>query len=158
MGKQIGLISDVHYHSDFDEQVEVGLKEFSDTMDDLGVENIYVLGDLILEENRKSDIEAFERVSDMLDTSAFDCTYLCGNHDLINVSRDEFLDIIDQERTYGVHDHKNGSIVYLDSVKQGYICSPSVTTSFDSVLRFCKTRGCGGSDRFESERDGSEVL
>lgn len=115
---KIGIISDIHYNRKFSKEIKNELERVSKSMKKQDVNHLYILGDLILEDSAEEDIESIERVSTILE-STINCTYLCGNHDLINISRPKFLDSVGQEETYGINHHGDFSVVYLDSVVKG---------------------------------------
>lgn len=139
MSVKIALISDIHAHSNFYDQIEENLQIVIDEIEDMDVDHTYILGDLILEEDKRKDIELIDKVSNQLDQSnEFQCTYLCGNHDLINISREEFLEAVGQESTSGINNHDNVPVVYLDSAVKGKVAGELSEDDIHMSQKYCE--------------------
>lgn len=117
---QLGLISDIHYDQIHSSQIEEKLYSSIEDLENIGVKHLYVLGDLIVDRNKEEDLRSVEKVCKILDSSdIFDCTYLCGNHDLRNITRDEFLDATNQYSTFGIKNYEDINVCYLDTTWRG---------------------------------------
>lgn len=136
MTSRIGIVSDIHYHRKFSEQIESKLEDVSEHMSELGVDHLYILGDLILEDNTEEDTRSIEKVSNILESDT-SCTYLCGNHDLMNLSRQEFLDAVSQQKTHGVNHHEDISVIYLDSVLKGESLGRLSQNQIEMLEQYC---------------------
>lgn len=112
---KIGLLSDLHAkEEDKDEiilQVENAVQKFKNR----GVDTVVVLGDIIHEVGR-NDLERMRSVVSSVKSDQFKTVFVPGNHDLVEIDIDEFLEITEQEDDHGVFEI-NRSIdgVYLNT-------------------------------------------
>ncbi len=83
------------------------------------VDHVFVLGDLIEDGDSAAVDEAnVERVYDLLTERPFPVTYLLGNHDVEQLTRNRFSSLLNQKEFYGVAEIGDNPVVFLDSTKE----------------------------------------
>lgn len=113
---RIGLLSDVHARSEDEEEVLTELRWVVDRFDgEFGPDHVFVLGDLVEDEDAATDREHVRAVREAVESGEFPVTYLLGNHDVENLTRDELRDLLDQEAFHGRVEIAGQEVVYLDS-------------------------------------------
>lgn len=112
----LALISDVHMRDDYTSQVQEALEGVVAILAEGEPARAFVLGDLIEDsESAAADRANVERVHEILEDAPFPVTYLLGNHDVENLTRETLSNLLDQERFYGVVEVEGTPVVYLDS-------------------------------------------
>lgn len=111
---RLGLVSDVHMHSEDREAVERNLRRVAGRFDRTGVDRALVLGDLVEDESAAADAEHVRIVRSVLETGGFPVTYLAGNHDVTNLSRAGLRGALDGD-LWGRLTVDGHDLLYLDS-------------------------------------------
>lgn len=79
-------------------------------------DHVFILGDIIQHsETAREDRRNLNRVANIMEGCSFPVTYLLGNHDVINLTRGEISDILNQPSFFGEVSVEEYSFVYLDS-------------------------------------------
>lgn len=118
---KVAFISDIHYCPEYAEEIISELKSVVERIQKMQVKNLYILGDLIMEQNEDKDIENIKKVRDILEGNGFNCKYIPGNHDVVNINRKQFRQAVNQERLYGQDNLNKLSIIYLDTTVENKV-------------------------------------
>lgn len=111
-----GIVADVHLQKPYVDETAAELERvvtaFNETVDP---DAVVVLGDLIEHDDTKvTDQEHIEKVVSAFENCNAPVTYMLGNHDVMNLDRDEVVKLIDQE-PWGSIEVNGWDVVYLDS-------------------------------------------
>lgn len=113
---RIALISDIHMREGHSAAVAEELERLVEVLDDSAPERVFVMGDLIEDgPSEATDEENVGKVRSILEGVSAPVTYLLGNHDVENLSRESLSDLLDQESFHGVVEVGDVPVVYLDS-------------------------------------------
>lgn len=114
---KIGLISDVHMRNADVTGVQSALERITDRFNDgFRPDTTIVLGDLIEDEGtERADLENVRRVTGVLDDLDSPVTYLRGNHDVVNLSRETLDDELNDPWGHISVDDAAVDLLYLDS-------------------------------------------
>lgn len=113
---RLALLSDVHMRDEHATRLQAGLVRIVDRLAAFDPDHTFVLGDLVEDgASGAADRESVRRVRSALDAAPFPVTYLLGNHDVVNLDRAAFADLLAQESFHGVVDVDGTPVVYLDS-------------------------------------------
>ncbi|GAA1325538.1 metallophosphoesterase [Streptomyces sanglieri] len=118
---RIGIIAEVHMRTEHATDLVNELNWIADHFEhNFEPDHVFLLGDIIQHgKTREEDITNVERVMSALSDCSFPITYLLGNHDVINLTRDELADILDQDSFFGEVNVEDETFVYLDSSLRG---------------------------------------
>ncbi|WP_165875264.1 metallophosphoesterase family protein [Natrarchaeobius chitinivorans] len=113
MGARIGVISDIHMRSGHRSEIRRRLESTATHLREFDPDLIVVLGDVIEEEDERTDAEHVELVDETLE---FDCPvrYLAGNHDPVTLSR-ERLEALFGNDLWGTRRIGDEKLVFLDT-------------------------------------------
>ncbi|MDZ7731646.1 MAG: metallophosphoesterase [Natrialbaceae archaeon] len=83
---------------------------------DIDPDHLFVLGDIIEHaETAETDRQHVRRVHECLTDANLPLTYLLGNHDVENLSRTNYGDLLGQDRFFGVRQVDDVPILFLDT-------------------------------------------
>lgn len=112
----VGILSDVHMRAEQESAVRETLTGICEELRRRDPAHVFVLGDLIEDDrNPTNDRHYVSTVDNLLSTLPAPVTYLLGNHDTVNLSRDEVSALLGQDRFYGRLDVEGVPFVYLDT-------------------------------------------
>lgn len=121
MAAHIGVVADLHFTEDREEEGRKRLTSIVERFDDRGVDHVFVMGDMIggggvgtYDDSGVPARRLLQTIQDIMDEGGFPATYLLGNHEVTALSRDEVLDVLSQER-YGTRTVAGEDIIFLDS-------------------------------------------
>lgn len=140
---RVGIVSDIHMRNEYIDEITEALTLVLDGLASRQVDHLFVLGDLIEDaESAAADEANVERVHELFERPSIPVTYLLGNHDVINLSRDTLSTILGQERFYGSIDFGDNSVIFLDSTSGGPEhphgrLGPAQRSWLDDALRTC---------------------
>lgn len=113
---RIALLSDIHMQNDHVQVIREGLERAVARFEEVDPAHLFVMGDLIEDgDSAATDVENVRRVRDVLQGCSFPVTYMLGNHDVENLSRDELGELLGQDSFYGLEAFDEGAVLYLDS-------------------------------------------
>lgn len=113
---RLGILPDIHMRHGEASRIREELELVIDQLGRDGTDHVFVLGDLIEDAGSAADDEVnVERVRGAFDGAPFGVTYLLGNHDVENLSRDRLSALLGQDRFTGEVAFDGGSVIYLDS-------------------------------------------
>lgn len=115
----VALLSDIHMRSSCVDEIAEALHKIQAELNSDTIAHTFVLGDLIEDDTKQRDIEHVRKVKSILDNFPSPVTYLLGNHDLGNLSRNELSETLDQNGFYGKTSVDSQQIVHLDSAVKG---------------------------------------
>lgn len=122
---KIFLITDTHYGENsnyprlkgdeyvnvFGEQFEKFFPHLHEEMEDCDL--VINLGDFIHDKSEEKDIETYKKALSFFKTDT-PTKYVAGNHDLRNISRKEWAELIDEEKSYYSFDSNGYHHIVLD--------------------------------------------
>lgn len=114
---RIGVVAEVHMRSEYANSLVDELEWVADRFErDFEPDHVFVLGDVIQHGTSEAeDVRNVQRVADTFNDRSYPVTYLLGNHDVINLTRQDLESILGQERFYGTVTVGDNAFVYLDS-------------------------------------------
>ena len=97
-------------------QILEALEGVVNILEEIDPAHAFVLGDLIEDcGSTAADRANVEHVHEILQDAPFSVTYLLGNHDVEQLTRESLSSLLDQEQFYGVIEVNGTPIIYLDS-------------------------------------------
>lgn len=109
---RLGLVADVHMRDRDHEVVTHALEGAVDRIEAFDPDRTVVLGDLIQDDDHAHDVRNVERVVETL--APLDPRYLAGNHDIQQLSGEEFERLVGNDR--GGHERVAGTdLLFLDT-------------------------------------------
>lgn len=115
---RIAVIADVHMREEWATEIDEELAWVVDHLEDeFEPDRLFVLGDLIqhAEDDPSEDRRMLERVRDRVEQLSAPVTYLLGNHDVENLSREEIGITLDQDAFHGVVEVAETPVASLDT-------------------------------------------
>ena len=96
-----GAVTDLHYSREqYHHRSKGKLAEAIDTFNGRNLDFIIQIGDLIDTEGRENDIECISELPDIFRSSAAPFLHVLGNHDLANLSKEEFCQTVGIEQSW----------------------------------------------------------
>lgn len=131
---ELAIISDIHYgHSE--QTKDAIIETLTKTLREIYGRKIVVLGDMIHEEDEETDIKNLQKIVDVITENAKqDVYFVPGNHDVHNIDRKTFEEIVDHKIPQTVNINENTRLHLVDSAFHskydniGYISDDSIQT------------------------------